>query len=313
MRPFCKHFVSASRKQPILKSGLSRVISILGDESDLFMRFLFSSIIAITIYYLQRAMGIEQTNIARIVLGFIFIGLLPGDALLLVIFPKRGSFAPLERFVFSVILSLIIVSLTGFIFNYTPWGITFDTLLISAEAIILICYTVSLLQRRSMRKGVSNAVPKAMGFIREAHASKISRKSIYSFAASIIGFLALTLLIGVSGPSEHYTEFFFLDSQYQLGISRNQYTLGESLPMNFIVINHEGEIEIYHLFMIDNHNLTTRITSFQLADRQEWNQQYNLILLESGENQSFRFVLYREGDIEPYRSLQITISVDEKK
>ena len=50
---------------------------------------------------------------------------LPGYAMLQLLFPKRSEVDSLERFVFSVGLSLALVPLIGFGLNYTPWGIQF--------------------------------------------------------------------------------------------------------------------------------------------------------------------------------------------
>ena len=64
-------------------------------------------------------------NIARWVLGSIFVLYLPGFSLIQLLFPKGKEIDSLERFALSIGLSLALVPLIGLVLNFTPWGIRF--------------------------------------------------------------------------------------------------------------------------------------------------------------------------------------------
>jgi uncharacterized membrane protein len=309
MKQILRKVGDSIRNNRIFQSGRPIIQKMQKLELGLMVRFGLAIFLSAGILSMGKAMGIGQSSIIRIFFGIIFIGIFPGDAFLLVMFPRRKSLDPLERFIFTIIISVIIIALVGFLLNYTLWGITLESLLFATDIIIVICYAIFFFQRREIRKMEIKTEHETLGTRSIESKPKPSRKAVLSIAASLIGLIALILLIGLSGPSEKYTEFLILDDKNQLGIERNNFTLGETLPINLVVINHEGRTEIYYLFLIDNNNSITRIASVPLDDQKQWIQLFQIDLLETGENQVFKFVLYREGDVEPYRSLQIVISV----
>jgi len=72
----------------------------------------------------------------RWMLGILLVIFLPGYATVQALFPTR-DLDTIERYAFSLALSLAIVSLTAFILNYTPWGVRLDPVVTT-----LVFYTV---------------------------------------------------------------------------------------------------------------------------------------------------------------------------
>jgi len=62
----------------------------------------------------------------RVLTGFLTSLYLPGYAFIEALYPQRAELEELERFALSVGLSLALTPLTGFVLNYTPWGIRLD-------------------------------------------------------------------------------------------------------------------------------------------------------------------------------------------
>jgi uncharacterized membrane protein len=62
----------------------------------------------------------------RALMGFLTSLYLPGYAFIEALYPQRAELEELERFALSVGLSLALTPLTGFVLNYTPWGIRLD-------------------------------------------------------------------------------------------------------------------------------------------------------------------------------------------
>jgi uncharacterized membrane protein len=278
---------------------------------NLLGRFLFSLIFMIATLLLSWEMGIGQSTPLRIFFGLMYLGVFPGDALLCLLFPGKSSINFLEQFVFIILLSIGIITLIGFLLNYSPWGIRLESLLFSTEILTSLFYLIAYLRARRVY-----IKPEATLSIDNANLTTTMKKGnkkiqITTLITSMLSFLVLILLLVAAGPKEKYTEFFFLNRNNNLGIERNNYSLGEKIPLNFVVINHEGSIQNYHLLLIENDGAISIIANIKLDDQKQWNQIYVLNLIKLGENQIYKFVLYREGDSEPYRSLQIVLSVKE--
>jgi len=73
----------------------------------------------------------------RIVLGLLFIFLLPCYALIATLFPGKGDLDWIERVALSLGFSITVASLTGLLLNYTPWGIKSNLVLISLPVFII--------------------------------------------------------------------------------------------------------------------------------------------------------------------------------
>src|SRR2546430_9993563 len=64
-------------------------------------------------------------------LASLLVFLTPGYSLVSVIFPEHRRIDWLERIVLGVGLSLAIVPLLGFVLNYTPFGVSFTSVVVA--------------------------------------------------------------------------------------------------------------------------------------------------------------------------------------
>jgi uncharacterized membrane protein len=62
----------------------------------------------------------------RVLVGFLCSLYLPGYTFIEALYPRSDELEELERVALSVGLSLALTPLTGFLLNYTPWGIRLD-------------------------------------------------------------------------------------------------------------------------------------------------------------------------------------------
>lgn len=81
----------------------------------------------------------------RYFFGSLFVLFLPGFCLLKTLFPEKRA-EPVEQGVLSVGLSLIIVPLVSFFLNFTFWGITVLTLILSLAPFTLVFATIALIR-----------------------------------------------------------------------------------------------------------------------------------------------------------------------
>jgi len=76
-------------------------------------------------------------NLARQIIGLIFVLFLPGYAATAALFPENDQIDGIERAALSFGLSIAIVPLIGLGLNFTPWGIRLDPILASVSAFII--------------------------------------------------------------------------------------------------------------------------------------------------------------------------------
>jgi hypothetical protein len=74
----------------------------------------------------------------RIGLGFLTALYLPGMALIEALYPKKEDLEETERFALSIGLSLALTPLTGFVLNYTPWGIRLEPIIIAITLLTIV-------------------------------------------------------------------------------------------------------------------------------------------------------------------------------
>ncbi len=90
---------------------------------------------------------IAPDNVARQVLGLIFVLFLPGYAATAALFPENHQIDGIERVALSFGLSIAIVPLIGLALNYSPWGIRLDPILASVSAFIVIASGIAWYRR----------------------------------------------------------------------------------------------------------------------------------------------------------------------
>jgi uncharacterized membrane protein len=85
-----------------------------------------------------------------LVLGLIFALFSPGYSLVAAVFPKRDDLDVAQRLALSFGLSIVVVPLAGVFFNYTRWGISLYSMLLSLLAFIIAASAVAWYRRRRL-------------------------------------------------------------------------------------------------------------------------------------------------------------------
>lgn len=83
----------------------------------------------------------------RIVIGLLFVLLLPGYVLIAALFHRKGDLDWIERVTLSLGFSIVVASLIGLLLNYTPWGIRLNSVLISLSVFIISLSIVAAFRR----------------------------------------------------------------------------------------------------------------------------------------------------------------------
>ena len=89
---------------------------------------------------------------ARYALGAFFVLFLPGYSLIKALFPTK-EIDSIERISLSIGMSLALVSITGLILNYTPWGIRTAPITLSLLALTIVFATAGIIREHQSQLG----------------------------------------------------------------------------------------------------------------------------------------------------------------
>lgn len=116
----------------------------------LWITAIVTAVTILTIYVLPDAL---PWSIVRIVVGGAFVLFIPGYALMQLLFPTR-EMDMIERIALSIGLSLAVVPLTGFLLNYSPWGIRLDPIVVSMSAMSITLALAGVYRTYIINRGI---------------------------------------------------------------------------------------------------------------------------------------------------------------
>ena len=129
---------------------------------------------------------------------------------------------------------------------------------------------------------------------------------------SILGALG-TLGYTIANPKigEKFTEFYILGPEGKAADYPSELKIGETGMVMVGIINHEQGGISYHVEIRSDGTLIGELGSVILYNDEEWEQKVTFTPVTAGENQKIEFLLFREGDSEPYNQLHLRVNVNE--
>jgi uncharacterized membrane protein len=252
-------------------------------------------------------------DVMRIVLGLPFILFFPGYTLMLVLFPRREQIGGIERIALSFGLSIAIVPLIGLIFNYTPWGITLDSMLYALTSFILVMSIIGWVRTRNLPDDEKPRIE--LHFRRGPSSANTWDKTL-----SVILVIAILGAIGVAGyliikpkVGDTYTEFYLLGENGTLENYPQQLTLGEAGKVTVGIINHENKQLNYRVKVLIDNQENEETGPVLLVDGEKWEGEMTFTPKVSSDNQEVEFQLFKGDDlVTPANSLHLWINVKDK-
>lgn len=252
------------------------------------------------------------SNPLRIVLGLPFILFSPGYALVSALFPKKAALEGVERIALSFGLSIAIAPLIGLILNYTPWGIELYSILVSLAVFILVASIAAWYRRRSLPAEEVSFIYFNISLSQWAttsHWDKILSLVLVLALLGAVGAIAYVLVAPKEG--ENFTEFYILGLDGKAEGYPTELAVGEEGKVIVGIVNHEHKDLVYRVeILIDGENVND-IEPQSLAHEEKWEGEAGFSPAEAGEDQKVEFVLYKQGENEPYRSLYLWLDVKE--
>jgi uncharacterized membrane protein len=251
-------------------------------------------------------------GILRIILGVIFLLIFPGYTVMAALFPGKTSVKNIERAVFTVILSLVLVSLAGLILNYTPWGIKLTPVYTAMSLVIVVASGIALLRRY--------ALPEAERFTLKTKISmpKWSKIGKFDIGLSIVlvvvlvgAIFALTYVLSQPKPKDAFSNFYVLDANGMMMDYPVSLKLGGQTGVTLGIENHESQDTSYEIKVSYDGIETQTMGPILLSDEGKWTDEVTLTPTKTGNNQKVEFLLYKAGEPAPYLSLHLWLNVKE--
>jgi len=250
-------------------------------------------------------------GIPRIIPGLIVLLVFPGYTLVSALFPGNKSLKGIERAGLTFFLSFAVVSLTGLILNYTPWGIRLDPIVISIAAFIVILSGIALVRRGGLPEEERFILPANLHFPGWSSVHPLDRVLSVALAVVVIGSLG-TLAYVIERPKgdEPFTNFYMLGPDGMMENYPGAITAGEDAGISLGIENYENRVVSYTVKVVFDGQELQQIGPLTLADEEKWSSQINLKPSRSGENQKVEFFLYKDRETGPYLNLRLWLDVN---
>lgn len=234
--------------------------------------------------------------------GSLFICFIPGYLLLAVMFPKNDDLELVERFALGCGSSLILTSLIGLAFNYTPWSIRLELILIVLAVFSLIFCLITFIRTKKLpleRRLRIRKLEKVLGIF------------LIICIILTIGTAAYTLLIPGSIQTDdnqtNFTDFYIKG----VDVNASNYTLnltsGTKSNLTMVLVNQEGSTVNYRLLVRVN-NTTLKQDNVTLQDNQQMEIPLNFTAGTLGQRK-MEFILYKLPDQNPYQTRSLWMKI----
>ncbi len=254
-------------------------------------------------------------NASRFILGIPFVLLLPGFTLIMTLFPDKEKFYGNEKLLICFGLSLAVVPLSCLILNFTS-GLTLNSVLYSLTGFVITFSIIAIIRQHGLTDEEKNCF--AVNF--RWFSGKSTAEIILSFililvACGTIGVLVYVIAIPKTGSA--YTEFYLLNSQGIADDYPSEIRMGNTESVTPIVINHENRTADYRIeIQIDNDPdddidavILDTIDNINLCDDEKYQTPALFTLQSTGDRQKLYFLLFMDGETEPYLECNLTINV----
>lgn len=275
-------------------------------EYELHLMIALSLILGVVIFLGGRG----YFHYLRVALGLPFVLFFPGYVLIAALFPKKDDLDGIERVALSFGLSIAVVPLIGLALNYTPWGIRLVPVFLSLIVFIIVMSGIAIYRRGKLPvEECYFPVFEIELPVWQENSTPDKVFTILLVAAIFFAIGSICYVITTSKVGEKFTEFYILGMSGKAEGYPRDLQVGEEGKVIVGVVNHEYcdinyevEIKVGDLSLLCSH-------SFALGHEQKWEEPMAFSCGSPQENLKVEFLLYREGDIKPYRSLHLWVNV----
>lgn len=278
----------------------------------------------------------SPSHILRMVVGIPFILFFPGYVLYITLFASKARKDIIEVLALGVCLSVALGALTGFILNFTSWGIRLETVLYPLAVFTFIVSIIAYIRQSrvpDVSAGESVTRLKIPGW-GTGRASNSFIVILFVILLGSVGILGFTLASAKSADT--FTEFYVLGNNGQADNYPIDFTIanGQVQSIRYTselldqpdnwgwikigIVNHEQKTMRYSVRMqidgvpvstLHDNEIIDRLSQIELMPGQSWEQELGFAPQHSGESQLFEILLYKGDETEPVDSVHLWINV----
>jgi uncharacterized membrane protein len=254
----------------------------------------------------------------RLPLGLAYVLFVPGYCLAAALFPRSDDLDGIERAGLSLGLSIALVPVLALILDKLPWGLRLLPILVAELAAVLLFLAIAMVRRALLPRGEAFAPSLALHPGVWWRALPTSDRAIYrlGLVALLLAGLALAWVFLVPSPAEFMTEFYVLGPEGLAEGFPRQAIPGEPLSVTLGLANREREARSYRveIWVTDPWQAGRRERAGEGPARRlvpgeqiEWPVSWAMPW--AGPDQLVEFLLFLEGEMEPYRRLRLFVDV----
>lgn len=263
-------------------------------------------LIAIDVWSLPHPLAI-----IRLVLGLIYVLFIPGYTFQLALFPSTIDLDNTERIALSFALSGAIVPPIALFLNWLPWGIKLWPVVISLSVFILVCLVIATIRFLLLPAG-ERLEPKTRLTLRTWWAGlERQYRVVYIILVAVLATASLTAvsILVMPKPAEYFTEFYILNQEGLAEDYPRESAANQVISVTTGITNREGSISTYNIQIKLNDQVIEQAGPITLKDDATWEQPVEFSVPTAGDDQQILFILNREGQPSPYRTLRLWINV----
>jgi uncharacterized membrane protein len=249
--------------------------------------------------------------VLRLLLGLIYVLFVPGYALQAALFPQGEELDGPERLALSFTLSAAVMPLLALALDRLPWGLRLVPVVV-AEGVFIATFSVVALWRRSrLPPGERPAWTVAI----DPRGWWAAQDRVERFLYGVVA-LALLLAAGSAAalvllpdPGERLTEFYILGAEGLAEWYPFEGVAGQPLTVTVGITNREGSPQRYRVDVRNGVHTIGAAGPIALEHEGHYQAPLAFAPVEVGEDVQVQFLLFREEDDAPYRSLRLWLKV----
>jgi uncharacterized membrane protein len=252
-------------------------------------------------------------SVFRIILGLPFALFFPGYALVAAVFPLQSGAGNILRFTLSVAVSFTLTAIAGIILNYTPLGINLFPMLYTLSAFTIAVSLVAWYRWLRVPPDERYVAPFNFWTILLRGGRLDSLLSVLVAVALIVALVVLVYSVWTPKTGERFTEFYILGAQGQASDYLLDLDEDGTGSVTLGIINREGQETDYIVVVREPGEADSEIARVSLQPEEVWEQKVELPVGAAGERKKMEFLLFKEDETEPYRSLHIHVDVKSRQ
>jgi uncharacterized membrane protein len=272
----------------------------------------------------------------RIFLGIPLLLYFPGYTLISALFVGRNSIDPIGKVALSITISVAIVSLTGFVLNYLPIGITLEPVLFTICGFVFLFSLITLFRSRHSQTTEYDFSEntKSVSYWGNSILSRsfmIILIILVVAACGILGYVVFMpksgeqfsefYVLGNNGKAQNYPIEYIMDAGVITEVKYDDGTIDTSSKYGNVslgIVNHEENKTAYFIKMqIDREPVDIiyegskypTIGPIELTNGEKWERNIGILPVKESDNQMAEIMLYKDTENNLLNSLQIFINV----